>query len=210
MNRADRIAGLRVAPSRPLGQGTVTPIAFNLISFPEGTDHSPEPFFIIAPLSGLEGAPRRNIRCANKKAIGRVVAEIAGLPAEVEAVEHKAVEHKAVEHKPTLPWIDQVVENRRKKGKYTEDELQAYRAELADKYGITLPDDTPSEDASSDSASVTYTAAEVAAKVGRHEKTVRAWLRQEFPRSLGEKNTDWVLTSAHLNAARRRWGSNTA
>jgi hypothetical protein len=208
MNRAERIAGLRVAPSRPFGQGTVTPIAFNLISFPEGTDHSPEPFFIVAPLSGMEGAPRRNIRCANRKAIGRVVAEIASVSQEIEEIE-EVKEVKEVEHKPTLPWIDQVVENRRRSGKYTEAELKAYRAELAEKYGITLHD-TPFDDAPSDDPSVTYTAAQIAAEVGRSETTVRDWLREEFRRSLGEKNTDWVLTAEHLHAARARWGTPSA
>lgn len=36
-------------------------------------------------------------------------------------------------------------------------------------------------------------------------KALRNYLRKEFPRAAGEKNTSWVLTEAQIEAARARF-----
>jgi phage antirepressor YoqD-like protein len=46
----------------------------------------------------------------------------------------------------------------------------------------------------------------LAAELEINPKNLRAFLRQEFPRSNQEKNTSWRLTEAQIEAARARFG----
>ena len=43
---------------------------------------------------------------------------------------------------------------------------------------------------------------ELAAELGISPKTLRAWLRRNFPRPVDEKNSSWHLTAEHIAAAR--------
>jgi hypothetical protein len=49
------------------------------------------------------------------------------------------------------------------------------------------------------------TADDLALEVGKSPKTVRAWLRENFPRPAHEKNKPWNVTVAMQQAARSRW-----
>jgi len=46
----------------------------------------------------------------------------------------------------------------------------------------------------------------LAAELDISPKTLRAWLRQTFPRHEGEKNSTWEMTAAQVAAARQKWG----
>jgi DNA-binding transcriptional ArsR family regulator len=46
----------------------------------------------------------------------------------------------------------------------------------------------------------------LAAELGIDAKTLRQWLRDTFPRTPQEKNTDWKLGPRQVAAARARWG----
>lgn len=46
----------------------------------------------------------------------------------------------------------------------------------------------------------------LSAELGISDKTLRAWLRREFPRHLGDKGSSWWMTPDQIAAARDRWG----
>jgi hypothetical protein len=43
-------------------------------------------------------------------------------------------------------------------------------------------------------------------ELGISARTLRAWLRREWPRTLGEEGLEWALTAEQIRAARERWG----
>lgn len=47
---------------------------------------------------------------------------------------------------------------------------------------------------------------DLAAQLGIPGKTLRAWLRREFPRSPGEHGTNWYLSHADVSAAKTKYG----
>ena len=47
---------------------------------------------------------------------------------------------------------------------------------------------------------------ELAAELGISGKTLRAWLRERFPRGASERGTNWYLTHAQVSIARTRFG----
>jgi hypothetical protein len=49
---------------------------------------------------------------------------------------------------------------------------------------------------------------QLAAELGITPKTLRAWLRRNFPRSAAQKGSSWTLTRKHANAA-RAWRAGT-
>ena len=48
---------------------------------------------------------------------------------------------------------------------------------------------------------------QLADELGISAKTLRAWLRRNWPRSVAERGTEWELTIDQIRAARDRWGS---
>jgi transcriptional regulator with XRE-family HTH domain len=46
---------------------------------------------------------------------------------------------------------------------------------------------------------------DLAAELGIDPKTLRGWLRKEFPRNPNEKNTSWALTEEQIDAAYGRF-----
>ena len=49
------------------------------------------------------------------------------------------------------------------------------------------------------------TPGELAIELGISPKTLRAWLRETFPRPASQKNTSWLLTPEIVRAARARF-----
>jgi hypothetical protein len=51
---------------------------------------------------------------------------------------------------------------------------------------------------------------QLADELGISPKTLRAWLRRNWPRSVGQRGTEWELTIEQIRAARERWGAGGA
>jgi len=50
---------------------------------------------------------------------------------------------------------------------------------------------------------------QLADELGISPKTLRAWLRREYPRDTAAKWSSWELTIDQIAAARARWGGQT-
>jgi hypothetical protein len=77
MNRAERIATMRIAEPKAFGPqgGTITPVCFNVVHYPNGTRSSAGEYWIVGPV-GVSVPAEKNIRCNTREALGRVLADL--------------------------------------------------------------------------------------------------------------------------------------